>query len=564
MNENDIDVKLDFDPTDPTDARISLNFITDITYKQIYLEIARFIHDNNNDNSGRYLEYPKLCLMSNKPKCKKKSMCGQCGENSKNSMFSVCATKRRQIANQLFIIGKERECMSNSLSRIAKQLLLPDQMLIQESNKYKLNCNWFVKTYSFLKWRQEIAHTLLHNLVHDKNIKMEENVFLFKFNVLTKLYSYLDQLIECFVIFYCCFDANLWISIFYPFIEASIGTLQCNLLLAQSQQQHQQHEQQETQKMTSICDEAFKSVTDIWQIEKQKQQQLGITDRCSKEMKAISIFKQILCDVYEQYDQDQDEDNMTIKSNNPFDLTHKIYLKLNDTITNTKTQLATDQMTGQSIHGSNSDAKQHLNEERKDDWAVDAHYLFISNRFKTKMTTPSFIRLFIIKRIIDKYIKSKNATTIEKQKVAMIKELVNVFNDNRQQLERKENDDDRLYTVDEDDDDVKRQEYLTAGATSTHGGRLPKELSSHNGNKQASSLPTASNEKSIKSCYAVVYEFENGTWKVSGEGGWSEVHLCHDSSDNSYRILAWTVKKQKVNLHILLFLLNYARMCTVQ
>eukprot|EP01084_Bolivina_argentea_P199880 341905_1 len=55
-----------------------------------------------------------------------------------------------------------------------------------------------------------------------------------------------------------------------------------------------------------------------------------------------------------------------------------------------------------------------------------------------------------------------------------------------------------------------------------------------------------STERSIKSCYAVVYELENRKWVVAGEGGWSEVHLCEDALDNSHRILAWTVKSQQV------------------
>eukprot|EP01084_Bolivina_argentea_P109156 195106_1 len=55
-----------------------------------------------------------------------------------------------------------------------------------------------------------------------------------------------------------------------------------------------------------------------------------------------------------------------------------------------------------------------------------------------------------------------------------------------------------------------------------------------------------STEKSIKSCYAVVYELDNRKWVVAGEGGWSEVHLCEDASDSSHRILAWTVKSQQV------------------
>eukprot|EP00485_Elphidium_margaritaceum_P006612 CAMPEP_0202691444 /NCGR_PEP_ID=MMETSP1385-20130828/6157_1 /ASSEMBLY_ACC=CAM_ASM_000861 /TAXON_ID=933848 /ORGANISM="Elphidium margaritaceum" /LENGTH=494 /DNA_ID=CAMNT_0049346851 /DNA_START=155 /DNA_END=1639 /DNA_ORIENTATION=+ len=55
-----------------------------------------------------------------------------------------------------------------------------------------------------------------------------------------------------------------------------------------------------------------------------------------------------------------------------------------------------------------------------------------------------------------------------------------------------------------------------------------------------------STEKSIKSCYAVVYELQNRKWVVSGEGGWSEVHLCEDVADDTHRILAWTVKSQQV------------------
>ena len=62
----------------------------------------------------------------------------------------------------------------------------------------------------------------------------------------------------------------------------------------------------------------------------------------------------------------------------------------------------------------------------------------------------------------------------------------------------------------------------------------------------ADNFDQESTEKSIKSCYAVVYELENRKWVVAGEGGWSEVHLCEDSLDNSHRILAWTVKSQQV------------------
>ena len=66
------------------------------------------------------------------------------------------------------------------------------------------------------------------------------------------------------------------------------------------------------------------------------------------------------------------------------------------------------------------------------------------------------------------------------------------------------------------------------------------------GTEQGAFQSNQSTEKSIKSCYAVVYELDNRKWVVAGEGGWSEVHLCEDSLDNSHRILAWTVKSQQV------------------
>ena len=56
-------------------------------------------------------------------------------------------------------------------------------------------------------------------------------------------------------------------------------------------------------------------------------------------------------------------------------------------------------------------------------------------------------------------------------------------------------------------------------------------------------------EKSIASCYATVEEYFDQRWYVaaSGEDGWSEVHLCQDIEDNSYRLVSWTAKSQKVS-----------------
>ena len=86
------------------------------------------------------------------------------------------------------------------------------------------------------------------------------------------------------------------------------------------------------------------------------------------------------------------------------------------------------------------------------------------------------------------------------------------------------------------------------------------EISNTNKNKnqlQSKWLATGiTHEKSIKSCYAVIYELVGKKWAVLGEGGWSEVHLCYDSGDNSYRILAWTVKSQNVRIYCTCILID--------
>lgn len=56
-------------------------------------------------------------------------------------------------------------------------------------------------------------------------------------------------------------------------------------------------------------------------------------------------------------------------------------------------------------------------------------------------------------------------------------------------------------------------------------------------------------EQSVKSSYTVVYILKNKEWKVLEKGGWSEVHLCSDSEDGSFRILAWSVDTQAVLLN---------------
>jgi len=53
-------------------------------------------------------------------------------------------------------------------------------------------------------------------------------------------------------------------------------------------------------------------------------------------------------------------------------------------------------------------------------------------------------------------------------------------------------------------------------------------------------------EQSIKSSYVVVYELRDKRWEPLGSGGWSEVHLCSDCGDGTFRILAWSVDHQEV------------------
>jgi len=57
-------------------------------------------------------------------------------------------------------------------------------------------------------------------------------------------------------------------------------------------------------------------------------------------------------------------------------------------------------------------------------------------------------------------------------------------------------------------------------------------------------------EQSIKSSYVVVYELRDGNWDPLGSGGWSEVHLCSDCGDGTFRILAWSVDNQDVLMNV--------------
>jgi len=55
-----------------------------------------------------------------------------------------------------------------------------------------------------------------------------------------------------------------------------------------------------------------------------------------------------------------------------------------------------------------------------------------------------------------------------------------------------------------------------------------------------------SSEVSVGNCYCVVYKLVNQDWVVTGEG-WAQVHLYRDDSDNSHRIVGWTVNDSNVS-----------------
>ena len=286
VNQHDGDIKLDYDPTQKTGMSDSCS----MTYKQIFYETMKFIHDNNVNRP--YLQYPKLYLQCKIVICDEKKHCKECynyntnnvkndGAISVRSILPLCLTKRREIGDKLYDSGRKQKCISDSLTTTAAKLFICSESLIEDSNEYGLNLNWFAKLYSFLKWNHETVRMLLHDLVYLKqendNSDVEQSIFLFKFDFLTTLHSYLDKLIEYLVLYYCCFDVQSWIAIFYPFIEAGIGTYHCQMLFAKPYGHSKQ--------VSSLLNE-----TDSIQ------QEIDRKENILKELKALNIFKRLLCD----------------------------------------------------------------------------------------------------------------------------------------------------------------------------------------------------------------------------------------------------------------------------
>ena len=382
-------------------------FTCDLTYNELFSQTVAFIN-RNNDGKPR-LRYPKLYLIDKNPKCNYKQGCKQCygkkntiaSNNDTSVKLILCVTKRRQLSDKLCDSGQEQKCMTNSLTTTISKLYLNDKTLIQQSKEYKLQSNWFVKVYSFLRWQQEATKTALYNLAYrsgestakDKfELKSDDiddakkdvesvttrgrgNVFSQRFDTLWLLHSYLGELIEYLVIYFCCFDSRLWIPVFYPFIETAIGTSGCAMLFAECKTR--------SKLVVSVCQTTL-------------EQMIGCKEQILQEMRGVSTFKLLLCDACEA-----NNSNIT----DVFDLTHKIHSKLEENTNNIKTQHLIQQLAHTDINDNNDSKIQEdiiLNESsiEKDDWIMDDFQSSDTIR-STRIEVPSFIRLFIIKRIVD-------------------------------------------------------------------------------------------------------------------------------------------------------------------
>ena len=459
-NENDLNLKCDFDPTQTS----NFQSVSNIKYKDIFYQVVEFIDKNNGkygDNKRRYLQYPKLCLDANKPRCSDKEHCKRCYDKitSKNGILNLCLTIRRQIAVELLARGQLENCYSDLLYQTASKLCVNDRLFIADSKEYKLNKNWFSNVYSFLIWQQEVVHILLHNLVYlnekswDNNrksqsksqvlekakigivdadeivydeqkdieyttrgggsmvhLQMKENDFLFQFDVLALLDSYLDELISYLVFCYCCFDCQLWSGIFYPFIECGIGTHQLKMLFDQSNEKYTSTQSGKKSHFCQIVEEF-----EDGNIEMQRQ-------LCVHDMKAMSIFKRLLYDVYQPHGNEVNMDIANKNVTNAFNLANQVCTKLKETINNIKTQLVLRKITRRD--NKNDLETENFNQESKEHWVIDDN-----DNVNDIIVAPTFIRLFVIRRIIDKYTKSHKHK--KKDTKEIIKELSNAFKDNK-------------------------------------------------------------------------------------------------------------------------------------
>ena len=151
------------------------------------------------------------------------------------------------------------------------------------------------------------------------NNQIKESVFLFEFDFLTSLHSYLDELIEYLVLYYCCFDAQSWIAVFYPLIQAGIGTYNCKMLFVQSH-------------------EDWKQVPSLFNETPSLREEMDRKEHILKETKVLSIFNRLIFHMLSGNNDDENNSNIV-------NYVLSIKNKLKEMTDNIKSQLqATDEM----------------------------------------------------------------------------------------------------------------------------------------------------------------------------------------------------------------------------
>ena len=122
----------------------------------------------------------------------------------------------------------------------------------------------------------------------------------------------MDQLIEYLVLYYCCFDQELWIPVFYPFIQVGIGTFECNMIFAK----YDGHLKQ----VISLCNEMIEALT--------------MNEKIKENILKERLLYNIFCE--------NDDINNDATQTNPFDLIGTICIKFQENSNCIKTQVHDD------------------------------------------------------------------------------------------------------------------------------------------------------------------------------------------------------------------------------
>ena len=392
-----------YNPTTQCD-HLSLQFNTQITYKLIHGETLNFIKQNE-----KYLKYPKLYLQTSNPQCHS-SNCAQCQNTKGTFNYIICSFKRKEIANDLFSQAQQGLFLSDELRKTVAELCMSDKILMDSSAKYILNENWFVGVYSYLSWQKEMVGILLHNLAYFNSNSNNEKIISCKFALLTLVHSYLEQVIECLVFYFSCFDTKRWLTVFYPFICQAIGNKQCSMLFASIK--NVLNHVDTSRGIGIVALETATGTQDSMDENAFAEMNLQ-TEEILCSMKALSSFKQLI--IYNRSDNDDldDEVNDDSKMEDPdmidsnshshvFEMVNQIYSKLQEMVWNIKTQLAICEIRGITLDngdgGEESDSKEKdevFDDNFNDYWKVDS-----DTKPALRLPVPSFSRVFIIQRVL--------------------------------------------------------------------------------------------------------------------------------------------------------------------